>query len=336
MLSLVTGGAGFIGSHVVRHCLKLGHTVIVLDDLTGGFRENVPELATFIHGSVVDRNLTKNIFREKHIDYVYHLAAYAAEGLSHFIRYFNYENNLLGTINLINEAVRHDVRCFVFTSSIAVYGAGQLPMTEDQTPTPEDPYGISKYAAELDLQSAHRMFGLNFIIFRPHNVFGEHQNINDRYRNVIGIFMNQLIRHEPMTIFGDGTQTRAFSYIDDVAPYIACSPEVPSALNETFNIGADNPASVLELANTVARVFRVEPRIEFLPPRSEVLHAFADHSKVRRVFRPAEPVSVEDGLGRMAEWVKKQAVPREPSRFGRIEIARNMPASWLHSTEMPR
>jgi UDP-glucose 4-epimerase len=162
---------------------------------------------------------------------VFHLAAYAAEGLSHFIKRFNYSNNLLGSVNLINASVNFDVKCVVFTSSIAVYGANQVPMTEDIVPKPEDSYGIAKYAVELELEESHKMFGLNYITFRPHNVYGEYQNIGDMYRNVIGIFMNQIMQGKPVTIFGDGEQTRAFSYIGDVAPVIAESIERPSAYN---------------------------------------------------------------------------------------------------------
>src|SRR3954462_9135337 len=231
---LVTGGAGFIGSHVVRHCLDMGHEVVVMDDLSGGFEDHIPEGAVFVKGSVYDESLVEDLFNQYKFDYVYHLAAYAAEGLSHFIRRFNYNNNLVGSINLINESIKHKVKCFVFTSSIAVYGAGQLPMTENTVPQPEDPYGVSKYAVEMDLKAAHEMFGLNYVIFRPHNVYGENQNIGDKYRNVIGIFMNQLMKGEPMTIFGDGTQTRAFSHIDDVAPYIARAAEQKVAQNQVF------------------------------------------------------------------------------------------------------
>src|SRR5216110_342358 len=210
-LSLVTGGAGFIGAHVVNELIKMGHKVIVVDDLSGGFEDYINPEAVFVKGSVYDEKFITKLFEDHKFDYVYHLAAYAAEGLSHFIRRFNYNNNLVGSINLINESIKHKVKCFVFTSSIAVYGAGQLPMTEDTTPTPEDPYGISKYAVELDLRSAHEMFGLNYIVFRPHNVYGENQNIGDKYRNVIGIFMNQIMQGRKLTIFGDGSQTRAFS-----------------------------------------------------------------------------------------------------------------------------
>src|SRR5215213_7331251 len=287
--SLVTGGAGFMGAHVASQLLRSGHTVVVLDDLSGGFEDNVPAEAVFAQGSVTDADLVSSLFDEHRFDYVFHLAAYAAEGLSHFIRRFNYANNVLGSMTLINEAIRHDVRCFVFTSSIAVYGAEQTPMTEETSPQPEDPYGIAKLAVEQDLKAAKRMFGLDYVIFRPHNVYGEYQNIGDRYRNVVGIFMNQLMQGEPLTVFGDGGQTRAFSYIADVAPWIARSIDIPEAHNEIFNVGADRPYTVNELAQSVMQAMGMEGEIRHLPPRNEVLDAFADHSKGRRVFGMNEP-----------------------------------------------
>ena len=259
--------------------------------------------------------------------YVYHLAAYAAEGLSHFIRRYNYETNLLASINLINQAVNHGVDCFVFTSSIAVYGRNQTPMTEDLAPMPEDPYGISKLAVELDLKAAHELFGLDHVIFRPHNVYGERQNIADRYRNVIGIFMNQVLQGRPMTIFGDGLQTRAFSHVADVAPCIAESPLVPAARNEIFNVGADTPFTVLDLAREVADAFGVPCHVEHLAPRNEVVHAFADHAKAERVFRPPPPLDLKTGIRRMADWVKSRG-PASPVTFGDIEVHKNLPPSW--------
>ena len=324
---LITGAAGFIGSHVAEHCLRLGMEVVGLDDLSGGFTENVPPGVTFVRGSVTDVKLVEQLFREHRFRHVYHLAAYAAEGLSHFIRRFNYETNLVGSINLVNESVRHEVECFVFTSSIAVYGAGQTPMTEDLTPLPEDPYGISKYAVELDLEAAHRMFGLKYVVFRPHNVYGERQNIADRYRNVIGIFMNQVMQDQPMTVFGDGTQTRAFSHVDDVAPVIARAARVPAACNQVFNIGADHPYSVNELATEVARAFGVEPRVTHLPARNEVLHAFSSHEKVARVFGSSPSVPLREGISRMAEWAKRRGA-MAPVVFRDIELRKNLPPSW--------
>lgn len=324
---LVTGAAGFIGSHVVDHCLGLGFDVVAVDDLSGGFRENVPAGATFRQGSVTDVAFVKSLFTEARFEYVYHLAAYAAEGLSHFIRRYNYQTNLVGSVNLINESVLGDVGCFVFTSSIAVYGANQTPMAEDLVPRPEDPYGISKYAVELDLEAAHRMFGLPYVVFRPHNVYGERQNIADRYRNVIGIFMNQVMRGEPMTIFGDGLQTRAFSHVDDVAPVIARAPLVVAARQQIFNVGADKPYSVLELAEEVASAFGVAPSIAHLPARNEVVHAFASHEKARSVFSPPDPVPLRDGIARMARWARARG-SFTPVTFGDIEVARGLPPSW--------
>src|SRR5256886_17308044 len=152
MKVLVTGIGGFVGAHVCRECLRAGVEVVGLDDLSGGFKRNVPEEMQFIEGSVSDDELVEKLFKKERFDYVYHLAAYAAEGLSHFIRRFNYNNNLIGSINLINAAVNHNVKCFVFTSSIAVYGAGQSPLSEDMAPIPEDSYGIAKLAVEQELR----------------------------------------------------------------------------------------------------------------------------------------------------------------------------------------
>jgi UDP-glucose 4-epimerase len=230
---------------------------------------------------------------------------------------------------VLNAAVRAEtVQRFVFASSIAVYGAAQTPMTEDVVPEPEDPYGIAKYAVELDLRAAQRMFGLDYTIFRPHNVYGELQNLADPYRNVIGIFMNQLMSGRPMSVFGDGMQTRAFTHVDDVAPLIARSIEVPGAANEVFNVGADIPYTVLDLAKAVGRAFDVaEPEIDFLPAREEVVHAFSDHAKLHRVFGKESTVPLEDGLRRMAEWARETGV-REPIRFESVEVLRNLPPSW--------
>jgi len=326
--SLVTGGAGFIGSHVAQSCLRLGHEVVVLDDLSGGFEDNVPAGAIFCKGSVSDVALIAHLFAKHRFDYVYHLAAYAAEGLSHFIRRYNYQNNVLGTVNLLNASVNAEtVRRFVFTSSIAVYGAAQNPMTEETAPMPEDPYGIAKYACEMDLRAAHEMFGLDFTIFRPHNVYGENQNIGDRYRNVIGIFMNQIMQGQPMTIFGDGMQTRAFTYIEDVAPLIARCADVPQSKNEIFNIGAETPTSVLELVRLVARALGVEPQIRHLEFRKEVVHAFSTSHKLESVFGRQNYVPLAEGIARTAAWARRMG-PRKTAPFAGVEVLKNMPPAW--------
>lgn len=327
---LVTGGAGFIGSHVAAELLRRGYDVWVLDDLSGGNRDNVPPGAFLAVGSILDRPLVDELFRIHGFAFVFHLAAYAAEGLSHFIKHFNYQNNLIGSVNLINAAVKYEVKCFVFTSSIAVYGSAPPPMIEETEPMPEDSYGIAKYAVEMELRVTHKMFGLNHIIFRPHNVYGEHQNIGDRYRNVIGIFMNQVMQGRPMTIFGDGTQTRAFSYIADVAPIIARSIEVPEAYNQVFNVGADAPCTINDLAKEVAEAMGVPLEVKYLDRRNEVQHAFGSHDKVRRVFGDAQPIPLSEGVRRMAVWAR-QVGARQSSIFGDIELMHNLPPSWTQS-----
>jgi UDP-glucose 4-epimerase len=325
---LVTGGAGFIGSHVADALIARGHEVHVLDDLSGGFRENVPAAAAFVHGSIADPDTVQDLFARVRFTHVYHLAAYAAEGLSHFIKRFNYTNNVIGSVNLINASVMSGVELFVFASSIAVYGAGpELPLTEGAPVHPEDSYGIAKYAIELELRACRTMFGLDSIVFRPHNVFGPRQNISDRYRNVIGIFMNQILQGQPMTIFGDGTQTRAFSYVADVAPLMAEAMDVAAARNQVFNVGADVPCSLNELALAVAAAMRVTADVVHLEPRVEVQHAHSAHDKIRSVFGDRPQTSLQDGLAQMAAWVRGHgARPSVP--FAGIEILKNLPPAW--------
>jgi UDP-glucose 4-epimerase len=329
MKVLVTGGAGFIGSHVVDVLVADGATVVVLDDLSGGTADNVPSGASLVVGSVTDAPLVDALFEAHDFRHVFHLAAYAAEGLSHFIRRFNYTVNVIGSVNLVNAAVRGNVERFVFTSSIAVYGEGTTgrPFRESDTPAPADPYGISKHAVEQDLEAARRLFGLDYTIFRPHNVYGERQNVGDPYRNVVGIFMRQILDGEPMTLFGDGSQTRAFTYVRDVAEDIARSIRDPGMRNRTFNIGSDDVLTVSELAVRVARAMDVTPSVRHLEARVEAHHAAADHALLAALRGPHRAVSIDEGLARMAAWVKQVGVRRSP-KLTDIEVDKNMPEAW--------
>jgi len=326
--SLVTGGAGFMGSHLARELLRRGHDVVVLDDLSGGFEENVDRAATFVRGSIVDPTVVDELFDKHEFTYVFHLAAYAAEGLSHFIRRYNYTNNLLGSVNLINAAIRHDVERFVFTSSIAVYGHGEVPLREAQPPTPADPYGVAKLAVEQDLRAAQDMFGLDYVIFRPHNVYGEGQNLGDRYRNVVGIFMNLAMQGLPFTIFGDGEQTRAFSYVADVIPMIARSVDLDAAKNQVFNIGGDEVFTVNTLAKTVIEVTGADVGVRHLEARNEVAHAHCDHARAHEVFGRPDLTSLRAGVERMWSWAQRRGVT-STAAFTDIEIRKKLPPVWL-------
>lgn len=325
--SLVTGGAGFIGAHLASALLAQGHRVVILDDLSGGFESNLPTKAEFVSGSILDTALVDRVFSENNFDYVFHLAAYAAEGLSHFIRRFNYQNNLIGSANLINAAVNAQVKRFVFTSSIAVYGASTPPLRESTPAQPEDPYGIAKLAVEMDLRCAHEMFGLDYTIFRPHNVYGPLQNIADRYRNVVGIFMNQALGDLPFTVFGDGSQTRAFTWIDDILPPMVSCVTNPESANQIFNLGSDTPHTVLELAERVSQSLNRPLKINQLEARNEVQFAWSDHQKLQSVFGPQPQTPLAEGIDQMATWVKSRG-PAIPTPFMPIEISRNLPPSW--------
>ena len=327
MKTLVTGGAGFIGSHVAKSLMDKGHEVIVLDDLSGGFEANVPDGVSFVKGSILDQELLKELFEREGFNYVYHLAAYAAEGLSHYIKHFNYQNNLIGSVNLINQSILHKIKCFVFTSSIAIYGSIASPMRESDRAHPEDPYGVAKLAVEMELEASRSQFGLNYVIFRPHNVYGEHQNLGDRYRNVIGIFMNQLMLNQPLSVFGDGQQTRAFSYVGDITkPMIDCISR-EDCYGQVYNIGADKPYTVLELAQEVQKAFGKTTEVKYLDARNEVVHAHSDHHKIKAAFGNFQQTRLAEGILKMARWAQQQG-PMEPSHFGEIEIQEGLPPFW--------
>jgi UDP-glucose 4-epimerase len=322
---LVTGSAGFIGSHIVDHCLEAGYDVIGLDDLSGGHNCN-KYLTDFFQDDIRNKDAVVKLFNSYKIDYVIHAAAYAAEGLSHFIRAFNYDVNVVGSMNLINQSVLHGVRRFVFLSSIAVYGS-QYPMREDATPKPEDPYGIAKAAVEADLKCAHEMFGLNYTIFRPHNVYGERQNIMDPYRNVVGIFMRCCMEEKPLPIFGDGSQVRAFTHIDDVAPIIVASLVKPESEQQVFNVGASDGTVVGILAQIISHIMGKKFIFENLPARREVQRAVSEHGKSDAIFGPAK-IDLRTGLMRMSSWVKTNYSFMRKTVNPTIEVPINLPESW--------
>jgi UDP-glucose 4-epimerase len=213
---LITGVAGLIGSRMADWILenKPEYGVIGVDNLFGGYIDNVDDRVMFYKRDLSEEKIN-DIFEQYPIEYVYHFACYAAEGLSPFVRMFNWKNNAVSTANVINCCIEYGVKRLVYTSSMSVYGHGNGKgrFDENDTPCPVDPYGISKYACEMDIKVAGKQHGLDWCIIRPHNVYGRKQNIWDKYRNVLGIWMYQILHNEPMLIYGDGMQTRAFTYI---------------------------------------------------------------------------------------------------------------------------
>ena len=285
MRVIITGAAGFMGSHVAEILQAEGHAVLGIDDLSGGFVENIPQGVTFEKKSVTDE--LDDLFQKFKPEAVFHLAAYAAEGLSHHIPVFNYTNNVVGTANVWSAAYRAGSRHFVFTSSIAAYGHPHADQPFDETTpcVPCDPYGTAKLACEHHIRAGYDYHGgPAYTIFRPHNVFGRRQNVSDPYRNVVGIYMARARENRPMPVFGDGSQTRSFSHIRSVAHAMAMAPFVGGARNQTFNIGGDEPMSVRDLAENIAREFGIKPNLEFQSARKEVTQAHCRHEMARRVF----------------------------------------------------
>jgi len=328
MKIFVTGCAGLLGSNYSRHLIANGHEVIGIDDLSGGHKAFIPkaENFTFVKLNLEKRKKVVELFEEHKPDVLCHFAAYAAEGLSPFIRNYNYRNNLICSANLINECITHNTK-MIFTSSMAVYGAQQPPFTEDKQPQPIDPYGVAKYAVECDLKLAQKQFGLRYNIVRPHNVLGVYQNIWDRYRNVIGIFIRKTLNGQSILVYGDGEQTRAFS---DIKYYLEPFDKLLTEFDgETFNIGADKYFSLNEVAETVQRIGRkygYDVPIEHGQARHEVKHAYCDHTKAKTLLEFQDNTKLEELIEDVFVWAMKQ--PNRKVKNMDYEVTKDIYEYW--------
>jgi UDP-glucose 4-epimerase len=302
---LVTGGAGFLGSHLVEYLLNEGHEVRVLDDLSGGYLENVDTRATFVRASITDARVCD--FAVEDIEIIYHVAAHAAEGQSIFCPIHNAMTNYIGSLNLFVAAINHDVKRIVFTTSMARYGTqDELPMVETQMRKPQDPYGVTKVATEQVLEIFSKVYGFEHVIIVPHNIYGPRQNLADPYRNVVGIFMNRVLKNKPPIIYGDGEQVRAFTYVDDCTPYLAKAGFAKNVVGEVINIGPDEePITVKRLAELIIEIsgFKGEPI--YMPERpNEVKYAWCSADKARKLLGYKTTVPIKEGLTRMWNWAK--------------------------------
>lgn len=325
---LITGVAGLLGSRLADWLLKNqpGITVVGIDDLSGGYETNVPPGIFFYNRDLAESNL-EEIFTVHTPDYVYHFAAYAAEGLSPFIRAYNYKNNLISTTRIINQCIKHDVKRLVFTSSMAVYGHGEGGIFhEDMRRSPIDPYGIAKMACEMDIEIANEQHGLDYCIIRPHNVYGRNQNIWDKYRNVLGIWMFQKLNNLPLSIFGDGQQVRAFSYIDDSLEPLWKAATAPEASKQIINLGGIKEYSILTAANTLLEVIG-DAEIAHFEQRHEVKHAVPTYQKSIDILGFEHRTDLKEGLTQMWEWAKAQPM-RERFVWPEYEIDKGIYSFW--------
>lgn len=324
---LITGVAGMIGSKLAEYILQHypSYEVVGIDNLSGGYTENVPPQVQF-HSLDLTTAPLDAVFKSGEIEYVYHLAAYAAEGLSPFIRCFNYQNNLVATANVVNACIKYNVKRLVFTSSMAVYGIGTPPFDELHVPNPVDPYGVAKYACEMDIQIAGEQHGLDWCIVRPHNVYGEHQNIWDKYRNVLGIWMYQKLNDQAFTVIGKGQQKRAFTYLGDCLEPLAQAAFSKKASRQTINLGSSTETSILEAAHILKEIIGGAD-IEFLPERHEVVNAYSTHEKARSLLGYVDQTQLRDGLVIMWEWAQKQP-KRVRKEWETYELDKGMYGFW--------
>jgi UDP-glucose 4-epimerase len=330
---LITGACGLLGSRVAKYIIenKEGYNLILLDDFSGGIKENINFIKNYKNIKFYDYNLKEEekvnlIFKENQIDYVYHFAAYAAEGLSPFIRNYNYTNNLLASVNIINNCIKYNITRLVFTSSMAVYGKNKTPYSEDLNPNPIDPYGVAKYAVEMDIAIAGEQHNLDWCIIRPHNVYGINQNIWDKYRNVLGIWMYQSISNLPMTIYGDGLQTRSFSYIDDCLEPLWLSLISKEASKQIINLGSTEHITILEASKIVSSITN-NNNIIHLEERHEIKEAIPSYQKSIDILKYKQITTLEQGLKNMWEWASEQPIKKR-KEWDVFELNKNIYSYW--------
>jgi len=337
MKVLITGVAGLLGSRLADWIIEnTNYEVIGIDNLSGGYKENIHPKVDFWEVDLTNpKHSISKCFKENKFDYVFHFAAYAAEGLSPFIRQYNYDNNLKSTARIVNECIKHDVKRLIFTSTLAVYGHGSGGVfDENHQQSPIDPYGVAKYACEMDIQIAGEQHGLDWCIIRPHNVYGVKQNIWDKYRNVLGIWMFQYLNNMDITIFGDGEQTRAFSYIDDSLEPLWNSAIRPEASKEIINLGGIEEISIIKAAEILVDVLQKEEGIDnfkipirHLEARHEVKHSIPTFQKSIDLLGFEYKTDLKTGLTEMWNWAKKQPM-RDRFIWPSYELEKGIYSFW--------
>lgn len=304
MRVVITGVAGLIGSNLAQWIIDNhpGVSVVGIDNLSCGYPERVPTIP-WNRRTLGEGSWTFPEFKET--DVVYHCAAYAAEGLSPFIRRYNYRNNLEATADVVNGCINRGVRRLVYFSSMAVYGAGQPPFDEEAPCVPIDPYGVAKLAAEQDIRIAGEQHGLDWCVIRPHNVTGVGQSLWQEYRNVLGIWMARLLQGRPLSIYGDGLQTRAFSDIEDCLEPLWKAGTSPKASKQTINLGSPVETTILEAARTLCEIAGYGD-LEHLPPRHEAKHAFCTTARSEKLLGYRYLTSLKKSLEKMWVWAKEE------------------------------
>ena len=326
----VTGIAGFLGSYLADDCIRLGNVVSGCDNLVGGYAENVPKEAKFHVADCTDLEAMKKL--TKNIDVIYHCAAYPHEGLSVFSPSLITKSIYQSTATVLSAFIQNNGKRFVFLSSMARYGINSTPFTEEMTPNPQDPYGISKVASEELIKLMARIYGFEYVIAVPHNIIGPRQKYDDPFRNVASIFINRMLQKKQPIIYGDGEQKRCFSFIWDCIGSLRKIGVRRNIVSETINIGPDEEfITINELADMIARLLNFNLQSIYLPDRpQEIKEAYCSANKARRLLAYDTKYSLIDGLKEMIDWIKKRG-PRPFNYHLDIEIVNEKtPKTWLN------
>ena len=305
---LITGVAGFLGSHLAEKLADMKHSVVGIDNMIGGYRDNVPKNIEFHEVDCCDLKKIKKII--KGVDVVYHCAATAHEGLSVFSPYEITKNNYLASISIFTAAVNEKVKRIIFCSSMARYGDQKTPFTENMKPKPVDPYAISKVAAEEVLANLCELNGIEWVVAVPHNIIGPRQKYDDPFRNVISIMLNRMLQGKAPIIYGDGEQKRCFSYIDDCLTCMIPMLDQKNLNKQIINIGPDEEFVTI---NKVAEICSNTTGINLKPiykrdrPR-EVKHALCSSDKARKFLDYKTKTNLDVGIKKTYEYIKKRGV----------------------------
>jgi UDP-glucose 4-epimerase len=326
----ITGVAGFLGSHLADRMIKAGHLVIGTDNLIGGYYDNVPKEVVFYQDDCRNFGLMNDIIKKHQPDIVYHCAATAYEGLSVFSPSLVSDNIIGASTSVFSAACANKVNRIVHCSSMARYGEITPPFKENMTPRPQDPYGIAKVAAEEMLKNLCAVHGVDYVIAVPHNIYGPRQKYDDPYRNVASIMMNMVLQHRAPIIYGDGSQQRCFSYIDDCLDCLEQMAFASNVLGQTINIGPDEqPVTINELAHVIQDVCGTEFVPQYVKGRpQEVRVALCSSDKVRRLLGYQTQVSLKHGLVHMKEWMVKRGTKKFEYHLPLEIVSAKTPATW--------
>jgi UDP-glucose 4-epimerase len=330
MKIVVTGVAGLLGSHYSRWMADLGHEVIGIDNLSGGYESNIPRNIEFIQEDILNTSQMVNVLKDAKI--VFHAACAAYEGLSVFSPNNITLNTFQSSISIASAAIANDVEKFIYCSSMARYGTqNQTPFVEDMIPRPQDPYGISKLAAEHTILNLSKVHGMKTVILVPHNIYGPGQKFDDPYRNVASIMINRILHGQSPIIYGDGMQTRCFTHINDIKDSLINATFDSGVDGEVVNIGPDEETiTILELFELIKKLMKFEGKPIFFAERpQEVKHATCSANKSRELLGYKSNISLEEGIKDLITWIEHS--PRRDFKYDiELEIKNSLtPITWL-------